>query len=137
MVIWNHGNQYRKSVGLPRKAFHITLTNEDDHGIDTGLMTLDGGPEAVINMFTSLSEDQMDHVMVSKTTLLHRELSKEMVKAFPFSSRSYVRLGDQHINLFPKLAMLAYAQALRLNPGIYDYIRKRLLQMSDMTLWTR
>ena len=45
VVVWNDGNKWRKSVGLPAKQFHVTLSEADDHGVDKGILSLIGRDE--------------------------------------------------------------------------------------------
>lgn len=73
VVVWNHGNRWRKSVGLPAKQFHVTLSEKDDHALDKGTMSLVGGDEAVRRMFEGLSEDGMDQVLASPETRMVHE----------------------------------------------------------------
>lgn len=135
VVTWYHGEQYRKSLKLPPKDFHITLTDQDNHKIDKSIMSIDGGPEAIMRMISELTEEQLDHVLASAPTLLHPEFAKSMVRCYPESYKAYVRLADEHVALAPKIAMLSYARALSLNPALVDYVRRRLLNLSTSVLW--
>lgn len=56
VVVWNHADNWQKSLGLQKKEYHVTLSNEDDHDIGKGISTLlattdrDGTLDKVISM---------------------------------------------------------------------------------------
>ncbi|KAL9931295.1 hypothetical protein V8E36_009805 [Tilletia maclaganii] len=129
VVIWNHGNAFRRKLGLEAKDFHITLTNTDRHDVDKGLPSLQGGPPAMVSLFSQLDEAGMDQVLASRATDLHPELSRHMVRANPNSYKALIRLADHHLQLAPKMAMLAYVRAAHLNEDLCDYVSRRLLRM--------
>lgn len=64
-VVWNHADKWRKSLGLPRKEYLITLSDENDHDIGKGVPTLlaraDG--ESILEKVISMGEDAMDHLV--------------------------------------------------------------------------
>ena len=70
VVVWNHANQWRRSVGLAAKQFHITLSHDDNHEADKGILSLIGGDEEVKRTFQTMSEDGMDQVLASGSTRL-------------------------------------------------------------------
>ncbi|KAK0519511.1 hypothetical protein OC842_007429 [Tilletia horrida] len=129
VVIWNHGNAFRRKLGLEPKDFHITLTETDLHDVDKGLLSLQGGAQAVTRIFSQLDEAGMDQVLAARTTALHPELSRLMVCAHPDSYKALIRLADQHLHSEPKVAMLAYVRAAHLNEDLHGYVSRRLLRM--------
>jgi hypothetical protein len=69
VVLWNHADVWRKSLGLQKKEYHLTLSNEDDHdhingkGISALLVSADDRDGIVENVI-GLGEDAMDNVVV-------------------------------------------------------------------------
>ncbi len=75
VVVWNHANQWRRSVGLVPKQFYIILDDveaDDSQEVDRGITSLIGGDEGVKEVFRGLSEDGMDQVLASPPTRLVR-----------------------------------------------------------------
>ncbi|KAF2156354.1 hypothetical protein K461DRAFT_221812 [Myriangium duriaei CBS 260.36] len=135
VAIWNHGNSCRRSMKLPPKDFHITLTDEDDHNTDKSILSMDGGESRLVETFDDLDQNAMDHVLASKTTPLHSLLVLHFVRKYPESYKSYIRLGDCSAGIHPRVASLSYARALELNPSIQGYVRKRMLRMIHEITW--
>ncbi|KAK0543018.1 hypothetical protein OC845_006339 [Tilletia horrida] len=131
VLIWHHGNAFRRNLSLEEKDFHVTLTNTDRHDVDKGLSSLQGGTPVMLSRFFQLDERGMDHVLASRATHLHAELSRHMVRAYPDSYKALIRLADHHLHLAPKISMLAYVRAAHLNEDLCDYVSRRLLRMGQ------
>lgn len=67
VIIWNHGNQWRKSHGLPPKDFHITLSDVDDWDVDKGIGSAINtlGVDEVVARAKGLGEVGTDHAIVA------------------------------------------------------------------------
>ena len=67
VVVWNHADRWRQSMGLPRKEYHITLTEENDHGVSKGIGSLFKGMsrEDFVDKLMGLGADGIDHVIVA------------------------------------------------------------------------
>ena len=67
VVVWNHGNLWRHQHGLPRKEFHVTLSEVDDWEASKGIGSILGrvGEEEVVDIVTGLGEVGMNHVIVA------------------------------------------------------------------------
>lgn len=65
VILWNHGDAFRASLKLPRKQYHMTLTENDDHAADKGLDALVRavGHEAVVQELGG--EAGLDHAVVA------------------------------------------------------------------------
>lgn len=69
VVLWNHADVWRKSLGLQKKEYHLTLSNEDDHdhingkGISALLVSADDRDGIVENVI-GLGGDAMDNMVV-------------------------------------------------------------------------
>jgi len=50
VVVWNHADKWRQSLGLEKKHYHMTTSDKDDHGIVKVIV---------------LGEDAMDHLVMS------------------------------------------------------------------------
>ncbi|CAD6890606.1 unnamed protein product [Tilletia laevis] len=129
VVVWNHGNAFRHTLGLRSKDFHITLTDTDVHDIDKGILSLEGGLHAAFDAFSRLGEDAADHTLASRKTAWHPELARWTVRTWPESYKALIRLADEYVNVEPKIAMLAYIRAFHLNPELQTYISRRLARM--------
>lgn len=131
VIIWNAGNIFRKKYGLPSKQFHITLSETDNHSLDKSLHSL-------CDTFTmeDLNLNIIDHLVLSYTLADQYDqafiYAREMCRRFPDSEKSWLRLADiARRNEQHKLAMLAYAQTLRLldgqrNDKIQEYCSKKI-----------
>ncbi|TBU48279.1 ATP dependent DNA ligase [Dichomitus squalens] len=142
VIVWAAGQIFRKRVGLKPKQFHITLSPQDDHGIDKG-------PGSVLletkNLAANLSEnnpDLLDHLAFT----FHLEgmydrarvAAVGLCKIMPTSDRGFLRLGDAAIkDEQHKLAMLAYACAFERCgvANVSEYCLKRMAECSLYTEW--
>lgn len=161
VVIWNHGNQWRHQRGLGRKDFHITLSETDDWEVRKGIGSVLGrvGEEELVKRVEELGELGMNHVVVAckddhlsfvspdsdppSGALCHnamrwyadgqrRELSERMIAQCPNSFRGYLRYAESCLSSQePKLACLAYGQALTLHPEYKPQIINKLRSLRD------
>lgn len=141
VVIWNAGNIFRKKYGLPNKQFHITLSNSDNHTLDKGIYSL----REAFSM-DNLPLNLLDHLVLSfnLSDQLDQALvyARETCRRFPDSEKGWLRLADLARRKEQcKLAMLAYAQTLRLvdgpgNAKIQDYCVKKIVNCAaNYTEW--
>lgn len=141
VVIWNAGNIFRKKYGLPIKQFHITLSNSDNHTLDKGIYSL---REAF--SLDNLPLNLLDHLVLSFNLSDQHDqalaYTREMCRRFSDSEKGWLRLADLARRKDQcKLAMLAYAQTLRLvdgpgNAKIQDYCVKKIVNCaSNYTEW--
>lgn len=132
VIIWNAGNIFRKKYGLSSKQFHITLTDNDNHTLDKSLNSLRD-----IFSIENININIFDHLVLSYTLSDQYDqafiYAREMCRRFPDSEKSWLRLADiAKRNEQHKLAMLAYAQTIRLienqpNDKIQEYCSKRIV----------
>ena len=40
VILWNHADQWRRSMDLEKKDYHITLSEDDDHELSKGIGSL-------------------------------------------------------------------------------------------------
>lgn len=141
VMIWNAGNIFRKKYGLPMKQFHITLSSNDNHTLDKGLYSL-----CEPNSMDNLPLNLLDHLVLSYNLSDQQDqaftYAREICRRFPDSEKGWLRLADLARRKEQcKLAMLAYAQTLRLidgqgNAKIQDYCVKKILNCaSNYTEW--
>jgi len=142
VIIWNAGNIFRKKYGLSPKQFHITLSNNDNHSVDKSLVSLRDGL-AIENLNLNL----LDHLVLSCTLADKYDqaliYTQEICRRFSDSEKGWLRLGDisRRTEQY-KLAMLAYAQTIRLirtqnNDKLLDYCRKKMLNCAvNYTEWS-
>lgn len=137
VIIWAAGQVIRKSLGLPPKHFHVTLSSHDDHGMDKGVGSLFPG------QFPSTPTiDLLDHLAF--TLYIHSNFfaaqmrSTQLVSAFPDSHRGFLRLGDAALKTeLHKTAMLSYACAFQRSEedNIRQYCLKKLAECSKHSEW--
>lgn len=67
VVIWNHADKWRQSLGLEKKHYHMTTSDKDDHGIVKGIEALlaTTDRDTILNKVIVLGEDAMDHLVTS------------------------------------------------------------------------
>jgi hypothetical protein len=65
VVVWNHGDTFRRALGLGRKAYHITLGDADDHTLDKGIGSVHAPAEEIVDTAAEMGESALDHVFVS------------------------------------------------------------------------
>ena len=141
VIIWNAGNIFRKKYGLSPKQFHITLSSNDDHSLDKSHHSL---REAF--PMENLDLNLTDHLVLSYNLSEQYDqafvYAREMCRRFPDSEKGWLRLADiARRNEQHKLAMLAYAQTLRLienqrNEKIEEYCCKKILSCAlNFTEW--
>lgn len=63
------------------------------------------------------------------------EFAQIMATAHPTSYKALIRLADTHQDINPKLAALAYAQALPLDPSLGAYISRRMRKLISTVQW--
>jgi len=141
VIIWNAGNIFRKKYGLSSKQFHITLSNNDDHSLDKSLYSL-----RELFSIENLNLNIIDHLVLSYNLSDQYDqafiYAREMCRRFPDSEKGWLRLADiARRNEQYKLAMLSYAQTLRLidghgNEKIQEYCSKKIFNCaSNYTEW--
>jgi hypothetical protein len=69
VVLWNHADVWRKSLGLRKKEYHVTLSNEDDHELANGkgvgaLLATSDDRDGTVDKVVSMGEDAMDNMVV-------------------------------------------------------------------------
>ena len=137
VVIWAVGQQLRKSLNLPPKQFHITLSDRDDHDMDKGINSLLPGqfPDAP-------SPDFLDHLAF--TLHMAGQYRQEqpfcinLIQALPDSHRGFLRLADAaRWTEQYKLSMLSYACAFQrtADEKVRGYCVKKLVECSKRTEW--
>jgi hypothetical protein len=77
VVVWNHANVWRASQKLATKAFHITLTSDDDHVVDKSLdaMMRNMGEDAFTNSCIGLGEEGIDHIILGLSSTVRHVVS--------------------------------------------------------------
>ncbi|KAG8990485.1 hypothetical protein FRB90_001749 [Tulasnella sp. 427] len=138
VVLWNAGQEVRKSLGLQPKQFHITLTQQDDHLTDKGVNSLLHGAFP-----SDPSEQLLDQLTYSLCT------EKRFEKAFdytidwcgryPVSAKGFIRLGAIALKQEQwKLTMLAYGRGLSLGSAeerMKEQCVKGMLRAAEHTEW--
>lgn len=72
IIVWNHADIWRKTIGLPPKDYHVTLSEVDDLAVDKGL----GGvrDEREVNCLArtleAIGEEAMDHTWAKASSHL-------------------------------------------------------------------
>lgn len=136
-VIWNHGNSWRSSNGLAPKAFHVTLSENNDHSLDKSIGTHLRTTATLENCTAQAAEmgiAAMDHLCVSISELSYESahVAAEMITKFPSMSRGYLRLATASSSDRPKLACLAYAQAVAADDSLLKGVAQRLKKLSSL-----
>lgn len=65
VVVWNHADIWRRSIGLGKKQHHISVSERDDHTLDKSLARAaeeHGDMERLVMRLEGPGEDAMDHV---------------------------------------------------------------------------
>ncbi|KAG0609238.1 hypothetical protein M758_8G169100 [Ceratodon purpureus] len=135
VCIWSAGAAWRKTLGLPPKDFHITLTANDVHSVAKDASSL-LNPEELTLAFQGYSPEKQDHVLYHLNSIrsdLTLPLTISRAIAHPDSAKDFLRLGDASVSLIPKLSMLAYNRALQLDPSSHTYVARRLRRLSCLT----
>lgn len=131
-VIWHHGNARRQSLGLPPKQFHITLSAAVSHELDKSVVACVRtiGIESVIRQATPAGLKALDHLALALQDDLRIEtmlVAETMILLCSDSARGYIRWADAVARSEDgKLAMLAYAQAVHLDPSLLEYVVRRV-----------
>jgi atypical dual specificity phosphatase len=137
VIIWAIGQQLRKTLNLPPKHFHITLSDRNDHAMDKGIDSLLPG-----QFPNSPTMDFFDHLVFTLHAFgqFQREhpFCIDMILAFPDSHRGFLRLADAaRLMEQPKLSMLSYAAAFERTSDekVRGYCLKKLIDCSKYTEW--
>jgi hypothetical protein len=70
VVIWNHADIWRKSAGLPKKDYHISVSGPGhSEGLDKGITSLGQPLDEIVENARKLGLDGMDHVAVASQGL--------------------------------------------------------------------
>ncbi|KAG8948825.1 hypothetical protein FRC04_009290 [Tulasnella sp. 424] len=138
VVLWNAGQETRRTFGLPPKQFHITLTPHDNHDIDKGIDSLLHGAFP-----SDPSEQVLDHVTYSLSVegKLDRAygFTLDWCARYPLSPKGFIRLGAIALKYERwKLAMLAYGRGLSLgfeDGRMKENCMRGMLRTADHTEW--
>lgn len=68
VVVWNHGNVWRRTVGLGEKQFHVTLSEHDEWNSDKGISSLLSGgasQDEILHNLEQLDAVGLDHCVVA------------------------------------------------------------------------
>ncbi|TPX57211.1 hypothetical protein PhCBS80983_g03979 [Powellomyces hirtus] len=139
VIVWSKGNEIRRSVDLPTKDFHMTLSETDDHNLCKDLTAI---PESVL--CNGLTERDFDtaflyYVQNHRNDAADR-LASRYRTLYPTHSIAHIRYADtlsragQH-----KHALLAYAHAAgRLSDSskMYEYAIRRICKTARFTEFT-
>ncbi|KAI0348324.1 hypothetical protein BDW22DRAFT_1341445 [Trametopsis cervina] len=138
VIIWAKGQQLRKKLGLPPKHFHITLSQQDAHGIDKGIDSL------FRYVSTHSSPELLDDLVVTLFSMGNyaraKEFSAWLCEKTSNSKKGFLRLAGSSLKLREyKTAMLAYACAYK-RPPTDDlkpqaFCLDRLLSCAKETEW--
>lgn len=106
VVIWNHGDIWRRAHGLGRKEYHITLSEGDQHSLHKGVRSLlkDISVEELVERMKGLGEEAMDHTIVACGTesagldnaLVRFDLFRAEIIILTFLIGSATRRKDDH-----------------------------------------
>lgn len=135
-LLCSAGNVWRKSHNLPMKDFHITLTENDVHGVPKNASSLLDS-KALVTEFPQFPPEKQDHVLHHLHLIrsgLTLPLTVASAVAHLDSANHFVRLGDAAAaDGISKLAILAYAYALRLDSSLHEYVTRRLRKLVKLT----
>lgn len=137
VVIWVHGQQIRKRLGLPPKQFHITLSGTDVHNIDKGIDSLLPEEEVKITDMTVLDHLVLTLQLDGRYDVAER-FAIQLCQVDPDLEKGYLRLADCAVKLGKrKLAMLAYASAFARDERhrIREYCLKKIAACAQHTEW--
>ncbi|RDB28739.1 hypothetical protein Hypma_016091 [Hypsizygus marmoreus] len=137
VIIWAAGQQIRKQLGLPPKHFQITLSSQDDHGMDKGIDSL------LPDQFPSHpTPDFLDHLAFTLQAFGQhqkaQDVGKDLILALPQSHRGFLRMADAALwSGSHKLAMLAYARAYERSDEdrVQRYCIRKMTECSKATEW--
>lgn len=137
VVVWSAGQTFRKSLGLPPKQFHVTISKSDNHDIDKGLDSLlpmqfpsEPTPELLDHLAFTLHLSG-DYARAKGFAILH-------CRSHSASEKGFLRLADAAFQLKEyKLAMLSYASThmRAIQAKLREYALKRMVQCSKGTEW--
>ena len=135
VCIWSAGAAWRKKLGLPPKDFHITLTANDVHSVSKDASSLLNAEE-LTGSFKGFPSEMQIHVLhhlhgIGSELTLPLTMSRAI--AHPESAQEFLRLGDASVTLNPKLSILAYARALRLDVSSQPYVARRFHRLAPLT----
>lgn len=67
VIIWNHADRWRRTVGLGKKEYHVTLSEDDDYEICKGVASLSNAMklDEFVTTVERLGEDGLDHTIVA------------------------------------------------------------------------
>jgi atypical dual specificity phosphatase len=143
VLLWSAGQTFRQTVGLPKKEFYITLSENLDHSFGKGINALldpirPASLPADLRVFEAVCHSLLND---SKQPQRSLEIAVKACSLFPESARAWIRLGDASFALeMHKLAMLSYGRALhhQIDQASREYrhcIRK-ILRCSSATEWS-
>lgn len=75
VVAWNRADVWRRSKGLGKKEYHLTLSKTDDHAASKGIGSLHKSVEELVVEAEKLGLGGMDHVVVACGPELHHIVS--------------------------------------------------------------
>lgn len=132
---WAAGAAWRKTLNLPPKDFHITLTSNDVHSVAKDASSL-LNPSELVAAFPSFPPEKQDNVLHHLHSIrsdLTLPLAIPRAIANPGAAKDFLRVGDASLGVNPKLSMLAYQRALLLDPSSQRYVERRLRKLSALT----
>ncbi|EKM61644.1 uncharacterized protein PHACADRAFT_51353, partial [Phanerochaete carnosa HHB-10118-sp] len=136
VIIWAKGQQLRKTLGLPPKHFHITLSRQDAHGVDKGIASL------LRPLPSSAPSELLDHLSFTLHSMGDHSLAKKysvtLCASFSSSEKGFLRLGDSAPKLGEfKLAMLSYACGYHrtADAKVQEYCVRKITSCAKETEW--
>ncbi|KAF8893678.1 ATP dependent DNA ligase [Gymnopilus junonius] len=137
VIIWAAGQQIRKQFGLRPKHFHITLSENDIHDVDKGIISLLQG-----QTLPSANVEFLDHTIFTFHSFGQHDdaqyHSRQLILSDQTSHKGFLRLADAALAGYKyKLAMLSYACAYErtAEDKIRSYCMKKLIECSKDTEW--
>ncbi|BEJ17484.1 hypothetical protein CspHIS471_0608850 [Cutaneotrichosporon sp. HIS471] len=131
VVLWNHGDVFRSSLGLARKAYHVTLSeNQADHSLDKSLdaaLRSGLGLRLEIDLLDAIG---LDHAIVAASGHWKTQLAERLIISHPECYRGYARLAEA--TDIPALSAACYARAVSLYPPLLSVAARALTRLRDV-----
>ena len=139
VVVWAKGQQLRRTLGLPPKQFHVTLSRRDAHDVEKGVASLLHGLSEHIGL------EALDHLVFTLHAMGDFSTAKQyairLCQTFSTSEKGFLRLGDCALKLMEyKVAMLAYSCAYtrsgsRSDTKLQEYCLQKIISCAQQTEW--
>ncbi|WVQ83964.1 hypothetical protein IAT38_006109 [Cryptococcus sp. DSM 104549] len=137
VIVFNHADVWRKTMGLKKKEYHITLSDENNHDISKGVQSLLATMtrDELVAIGPQLDESGMDHMIVGcwGDVTLQLDLSEQFVVSYPDSYKGYLRLASLHHD--PKISALALVRAAAIDPSLAPLVTSQLQKLRAQTSW--